>query len=106
MWTKLPAATSSGTVLLNTARVSVTLMRKVFRDRTISNVILPPRSPYHTPSDYYVWGAMKGAVYIDNPRTLFEMNEAIAYFFRNITSIELLRVSTSMRGPFSAFLVT
>jgi hypothetical protein len=34
----------------------------VFRDRRVSKENWPPRSPDFTHLDYYLWGAMKGAV--------------------------------------------
>jgi hypothetical protein len=46
----------------------------------------------HTPWLLFVGGAMKGAVYKDNPYTLLELKEAIANFARNIPQIELSRV--------------
>jgi hypothetical protein len=58
----------------HTVRVSVTLLRDVLGDRNI----WPPRSPVRTPTDYYLWGAMKGAVHKDNPYALLELEEAIA----------------------------
>jgi hypothetical protein len=60
-------------------------------DRIISKDIWPPRSPDLTPPDY-LWGAIKGAIYKDNPHTLLELKEAIAYFIKNIPPIELSRV--------------
>jgi hypothetical protein len=71
----------------HTARVSMTLLRDVFGDRMISKDVWPPRSPDFTPPDYYLWGAMKGAVYKDNPHTLLELREAIVNFTRNIPPI-------------------
>jgi hypothetical protein len=45
-------------------------------------------SPDLAPPDYYLWGAMNGAVYKDNPHTLLKLKEAIANFIRNIPPIE------------------
>jgi hypothetical protein len=60
------------------------LLRDVFGDKIISKDIWPPQSPDLTPPDYYLWGAMKGAVYKDTPHTSLELKEAIANFIRNI----------------------
>jgi hypothetical protein len=76
----------------HTARVSVTLLRNVFGDWIISKDIWPPRLPDLTRPDYYPWGAMKGAVYKDNPHILLELKEAISNFIRNIPPIDLSRV--------------
>jgi hypothetical protein len=73
----------------DTARVSTTLLRSVFRDRIISKDILLPQSPNLIPLDYYLWDAMKGPVYKRNPNTVLEAKEAIAYSIRDIHSMEL-----------------
>jgi hypothetical protein len=67
----------------------MTLLRYVFGERIISKDIWPPRSPDLTPLDYYLWGAMKGAVYKDNPHTLLEPKEEIANLIRNIPPTEM-----------------
>jgi hypothetical protein len=70
----------------------MTLLRQVFGDRILSREIWPQRSPDLTPCDYYLWVAVKGAVYEHNPHTFVELKEAITNFTRNIPSIELSRV--------------
>jgi hypothetical protein len=63
---------------VHTARVSMALLRDVFSDRLVSgNIIWPPRSPDITPPDFCLWGAMKGAVYKDNPHSLLDKEEGI-----------------------------
>jgi hypothetical protein len=47
----------------------MTLLRDVFGDRIISKEVWPPRSPDLTAPDDYLRGAMKVAVYKDNPHT-------------------------------------
>jgi hypothetical protein len=45
---------------------------------TISKDIWPPRSPGLTAPDYYLWEAMKAAIYKDNPHTPLEPKKGIA----------------------------
>jgi hypothetical protein len=44
------------------------------------------------PSDYYLWGAVKGAFYKDRPHSFRELKDAITDFVRNIRLIELSHV--------------
>jgi hypothetical protein len=89
----------------------------LFGEGINSKDICPTLSPDFTYPDYYLWGAVNGAVYKDNPHTLLELEEAIAISIRNIAPIQLSRVfakqdetckcvSTSMCGPFLTFVVT
>jgi hypothetical protein len=71
----------------HTAHVPMALLRDMFGGRLISRYIWPPRSPDLIPPDFYLWGAMKTAVYKDNP-----LKEAIAYFITNISDTELAKV--------------
>jgi hypothetical protein len=50
----------------------------------------------YTP-DYYLWEAMKAAVYKDNPHTLLELTEVVADFITHILPTELSRVFTKKR---------
>jgi hypothetical protein len=99
------------------ARVSMTLLRDVFGDRMFSKDIWSPRPPDFTSPDSYLWGAMKVAVYEDNPHVLLELKEAIANFIGSIPPFELSRVSANKTrrvhaclpargGPFPTFVVT
>jgi hypothetical protein len=100
----------------HTAPVSMMLLH-VFGHRLISKDIWPPQLPDITPPYYYLWGAMKCAVYRDKPHTLFALKEVITNFIKNIPQTELSLcfckqdetsrcMSTSMWGPFPPFLVT
>jgi hypothetical protein len=53
------------------------LLNEIFGERVISRNLWPPQSPDLTPSDFYLWGAAKSAVYRDRPRTLNELKTAI-----------------------------
>jgi hypothetical protein len=75
----------------------MTLLRHVFGDKIISKQIWPPRSPDLTPLNYYMWGAIKGAVYKGNPHTLLELKEVVANFITHILPTELSRVFANKR---------
>lgn len=56
------------------------LVRETFPGHVISrngNVSWPPRSPDLAPCDFFLWGYLKSKVYVDKPRTLPDLKEAI-----------------------------
>jgi hypothetical protein len=81
-----------GNASAHMAHVSMPLLHDVFSDQLISRDIWPLRLPDLTPPDFYLWGAMRSAVYKDNPHSLCDLKEAITYFIRNISHIELVQV--------------
>jgi hypothetical protein len=62
--------------------------------------------PILHPPDYYLRGAMKGAVYKDSPHTLLELKEAIANFIRNVPPIKLSCVFANKIGRVDGCLST
>ena len=52
-----------------TSHASMAEIQSFFGDRVISKGLWPPRSPYLTPPDYFLWGYLKGSVYQNKPRT-------------------------------------
>ncbi|KAF6202497.1 hypothetical protein GE061_002893 [Apolygus lucorum] len=46
----------------------------------------PPRSPDLTPCNYFLWGYLKSKVYVDKPRTLQDLKDAIT---REIAAIPM-----------------
>ena len=57
----------------HTAETTLDILRPVFEDRITSrraDVVWPPRSCDLTPSDYYLWGAVKDKSYIDKPEAI------------------------------------
>jgi hypothetical protein len=82
----------------------MTLLRDVFRDRIISKNIWPPRSPDFASSACYLWGAIKGVVYKENPHTLLDVKEAIADFMKNVHLFEMPRVFVNRRRHVDACL--
>jgi hypothetical protein len=89
----------------------MTLLRHVFRDRIISKGIWPPRSTDHAPPDYFIWGAVEGAVHKDNPHTVLEVTDCIwnippTAFSRVLANkIRLVAVSTRTWVPLSGNVV-
>ena len=59
----------------HTAKTTLDVLCPVFEDPIISrraDVVWPPRSCYLTPSDYYLWGAVKDNCFADKPETIFD----------------------------------
>jgi len=47
------------------------------KDRSISKNLWPPRSPDLTPTDFLLWGLLKGKVYKNTPHTIEQLKDAI-----------------------------
>jgi hypothetical protein len=67
----------------------MTLLSEIFGNRVISKDLWPPRSPDLSLPDYYLWGAAKVKVYVDNPRSIEELKAAITAYIGCITGEEL-----------------
>jgi hypothetical protein len=65
-------------------RMSTALLDDVFADRIISKTIWSPRFPNLSPSDFFLWGAMKNSVFSDNPRTTHGLKMVITEYIRNV----------------------
>lgn len=81
----------------HTANVTLRRLNEVFPERVISTGIWPPRSPDLSALDFYLWGAVKEAVYKKKPRNLEELQNEISEHIRNISERELNSVFDSMR---------
>lgn len=70
----------------HTNKGTMKFLREFFGNRLISTGLWPLRSPDLTPPDFFLWGALKGRVYNDNPQTIDELKAAIirSYQPRNI----------------------
>lgn len=77
----------------HTANRSMEVIREVFEDRVVN---YPPRSPDLNPCDYYLWGMLKGKVYVNNPHTREQLQENITQVISNITRAEIRRVSGNL----------
>ena len=71
---------STGGATSRTAQATLDVLRPVFEDRIISrraNVVWPPLSCDLTPSDCYLWGAVKDKCYADKPETIDALKDNI-----------------------------
>jgi hypothetical protein len=67
---------------------------EVFGDQVIDQ--WPPRSPDLNPCDFYLWGMLKGKVYVNNPHTAEELKENIRRVISIIYQEELRQVFRNM----------
>ena len=77
-----------------TAHMSMAPLHDVFADRIISKTIWPPRSPDLSPSNFFLWGAMKNSFYSNNPHTTDDLKMAITEYIRNVDRAILNTVLT------------
>ena len=61
----------------HTSNGSMTEIESFFDDRIISKALWPPRSPDSSLPDFFLWGALKGKAYANNPRTIQEQENNI-----------------------------
>ena len=75
----------------HTAAVSMMELRRIFGggERIISKNLWPPRSPYLTACDFYLWGTLKGRVYRKNPHSIDDLKRCIREEIAAITAMEL-----------------
>jgi hypothetical protein len=71
----------------------VSELQEVFDDRIISTGLWPPRSPDPSVCDFYLWGNLKGEVYMNTPRTAEALQNEIKSVVASISADELQRVS-------------
>ena len=80
----------------HTANNTMRCLQNVFGRRLISKGLWPPRSPDLSPPDFYLWGAMKGSVYRNRPKTLGDLQKSIDDYVRSIPPNTLQRVFDNM----------
>ena len=68
----------------HTTHMSMSLLDDVFADRIIPKTIWPQRSPDLSPSNFFLWGAMKNSVYSNNPNIIDELKMVITEYIRNV----------------------
>ena len=61
----------------HTSHADMAEIQSFFGDRVISKGLWPPRSPELTPSDYFLWGYLKGRVYQIKQRTIVALKANI-----------------------------
>lgn len=85
----------------HTANVVLDYLNEFFGNRIISNRYperfnsgfnWPPRSPDLNPCDFFLWGYLKDRVYVNNPRNLNELEQAITETIGTITTNMLINV--------------
>jgi len=71
-------------------------IQSFFGDRAISKGLWPPRSPDLTPSDYFLWGYLKGRVYQNKPLTIDVLKANITEEIQAVTADVLARTFQNM----------
>jgi hypothetical protein len=77
-------------VTVHMARVSMAFLCNVFSEGLSSRDTLPLSSPDFSPSNFYLWSAMKASIYKDNLHSLCSLKEAIINIIMNITYVVLV----------------
>jgi hypothetical protein len=67
-----------------------------FRDRLTSKNLWPPISPDLTPTDFFLWGLLKGRVHSKKPRTI-ALKDAIRRKVAAMTDVTLPDVFASLQ---------
>jgi hypothetical protein len=81
----------------HTAATSLNYLEGIFANRIISRGIWPARSPDLTPPDYYLWGALKGKVYENNPQTVNDLKAEIVTQIQQISPAIIRKVFENMK---------
>lgn len=81
----------------HTACASLQFLENLFANCIISHGIWPARSPDLTTPDYYLWGALKGWVYKNNPHNLDELKTPSTQCIGQITPTTLQDVFDNMQ---------
>lgn len=95
MWFQQDGATA------HTARATMELLREMFGDRIISRnsaFSWPPRSPDLTAPDFFLWGYLKGKVYVNKPETIQHLKQNIEAEIRELDPDILRKVMESVLG--------
>lgn len=82
----------------HTANDVMHYLRRKFRGRVISrfgDIAWPARSPDLSVCDFFLWGYLKSKVYVNKPRTLEDLKEAITQEVASITAEMLEKVFDS-----------
>ena len=80
------------------AEATLDVFRPVFDDRIISrraDAVWPPRRFDLTPSDYYLWGAVKDKCYADKPETIDALKDNIR---EAIGEIQLRKIDNVLKN--------
>ena len=88
--------------IVHTSGRSMHLLKEFFGDRIISKDVWPSRLPDLNSPDFYLWRAATSAGYGDRPRTLDDLQAAIAAFIQSILSEQLIAVFRNKIRKFQA----
>ena len=69
-------------------QITQEMLKAIFPNRLISrfgDVPWPPRSPDLSAPDFFLWGYLKGKVYIEMPDTLQQLKRSIIQEINNIS---------------------
>ena len=80
----------------HTSHASIAEIQSFSGDRVISKGLWPPRSPDLTPSDYFLWGYLKGRVYRNKPPTIDALKANITGEIEAVTADVLTRTFQNM----------
>jgi len=80
----------------HTSHTSMAEILSFFGNSFISKGLWPPRSPNLTPTDYSLWGYLKGRVYQNNPRTIDTLKANITEEIQAVTVDVLARTFQSI----------
>ncbi len=61
----------------HTAKETINLLKSLLGDKFVAKELWPPRSPDLTALDFFLWGALKGQVYSNNPQTIVQLEQNI-----------------------------
>ena len=84
-----------------TSHASMAKIQSFFGDRVILKRLWPPHSPDLTPSDYFLWGYLKGRVYQNKPRTTDALKANITEEIQAVTADILARTFQKYGALFS-----
>jgi len=71
-------------------------IQSFFGDRVVLKGLWPPRSPDLTPSDYFLWGYLKGRVCRNKPRTTDALKASITEETQTVTADVVARTYQNM----------
>jgi hypothetical protein len=89
-WLQQDGATSQ------TANSTMEMPKQFFDDRKISKNLWPPRSPYLTSPDYFLWGYVKQVVYSYRPQAIEDLKQTNEVAISNISQETLKKAVRDM----------